>query len=174
MRYTSSQPTRGFSLVTVLVYVAIFSVLAMVIVNAFIIFKKNNRTIRTNQAIEAVAQTALERMVREIRGASAIDTTASTLGTSPGVLTLTTTDSSDNAATIQFFVSNGAIHLSENGIDQGPLSGTNVTVSSLVFRQITSTQSKAVKIEMTITSNDGSKSKNFYSTVVLRGSYPLQ
>jgi hypothetical protein len=46
-------------------------------------------------------------------------------------------------------------------------------ISNLIFRNITTSSSEAVKTEISLSIIRGgySKSNNFYSTVVLRGSY---
>jgi len=48
-----------------------------------------------------------------------------------------------------------------------------VQVTSLVFRKITTTNSTAVKIEMTLrdTKDQTSLVENFYDTIILRGGY---
>ncbi|MFA6536659.1 MAG: hypothetical protein WCT25_04510 [Candidatus Paceibacterota bacterium] len=166
----------GISLVEILIYVAVMTMFLILIVNAVQSFSKSYRSMHSAQNVELSAETALERLTREIRGATSVDTAQSTLGSSPGILFLNTTDDAGTALTVKFFLSGQVLHVSENGVDQGPLTSSAVRVTNLVFRSITATKSKAVKIELATESGSGSdyRSKSFYSTVVMRGSYPLQ
>jgi hypothetical protein len=134
------------------------------------------RSIRSSASIESNVHVVLERITREIRGASSIDTAQSTFNASPGVLTLNTTDDNGATTTIQFFMVGQTPHIKEAGIDMGPLAGAGVRVATLIFRRIATSTSEAVKIETRLESGQGInyKSTPFYSTVVLRGSYPLR
>lgn len=167
---------KGVSLVEILIYVAILTLFLILIVNMIRSFTDTYRKMRSAQNIELSAETAMERLTRATRDSSSIDTVNSTFDASPGILTLNTTDDEGLAVTVQFLLVGQELHIKESGIDVGPLTPDSARVTNLVFRQITSTQSKAVKIEMTIESGEGDSyaSKPFYSTVVLRGSYPLQ
>jgi len=104
---------------------------------------------------------------REIRQAISINTISATN------LKLNTTDSSGNAATITFTLSGTNVELRQNDVLVGNLNSTNLKVTALTFTQITTSNSSAVKIGVTVTSNRyGSlRTANFYDTLVLRGSY---
>jgi len=54
-----------------------------------------------------------------------------------------------------------------------PLTPYTVEVTSLVFRHVLGTETEAVRIEMTLETREGARtiSEDFYSSVVLRGSY---
>jgi len=157
-----------------LFYVAILIMLVLAILQSLIPLSRAFRTLSSNSSVNAVAQTALERMVREIRSATSVDLVNSTFGSSPGQLQLNTLDASGNATTIQFYMSGTSIRIKEAGVDTGPLSPATARVTSLIFRKITTSNSTAIKVEMTVESGSGASyiSKNFYVTGVLRGSYP--
>lgn len=175
-RKIRSVASRGVSLVEILIYIAIMTMFLILIVNAVQSFARVYRSMHSAQNVELSAETALERLTRETRDATGVDSGQSTLGSSPGILFLNTTDDAGVATTVKFFLADQSLHVSVNGIDQGPLTASTVRVTNLVFRLITTTKSKAVKMELTLESGSGSdyRSKLFYSTVVLRGSYPLQ
>jgi len=131
------------------------------------------RNLKAVRDVESSAVTAMNRMTREIKGASSVDGTGTSYNTSSGSLLLNTTDSSNQATTIKFYLSNGAIMMDKGGSYFGPLTGSTVNVTSLIFRPINASSSQAVKIEMNIQSNDQRNiiNKNFYNTAILRGSY---
>jgi len=164
------------TMIELILYVAILLVLAFVAVSSLIALSGAYRTMKSAQSIDTAGSLSLERMVREVRDATSVDTSQSTLGSSPGSLVLNTTDASGATTSVQFFVSGQSIHVKEAGVDKGPLTPASVRVTNLVFRQISTANSKAVKIELTLESGQAAyyRSKSFYSTVVLRGSYPVQ
>ena len=126
--------------------------------------------------LDIAAETGLERMSRDIRGATTIDTAASTLGISPGVLKLNTTMSDGSLTTVAFSLSSSTLHILEAGIDIGPITSSSTRITTLTFTKITTANSQAVKILMIVESGTSTtyRTKNFYTTVVLRNSYPLQ
>lgn len=168
--------TRGVTLIEMLVYTSILVLLVVVVIYTLITMNRLYRSIKSTARIESAVHVALERMVREVRGASSIDLTQSTLGSSPGQLTLNTTDGTGATTTVQFLMTGQTPHIKEAGVDMGPLSPADVRVTNLIFRRMTTAKSEAAKIEITIESGAGAtyRSASFYSTAVLRGSYPLQ
>lgn len=162
-------------MIELVIYVGILLTMAVAAVSSLIAIGRTYNTIQSAQRIDANAQIVLDRMGYEIRSASSVDIAQSTLGSSPGILQLNTTDDSGTAMTIQFFVSNQALRIKENGVDLGPLTASSVRVTSLIFRRITTTNSQAVKTELTLESGTGPsyRTKTFYTTTVLRGSYPI-
>ena len=165
--------SRAFSLVEMVVYVALMTMLLLLIVDVVLVLGRSYKDIKANNAIMSSAIFSLDRMVREIRNAKSIDNTGSVFGTSPGSLKLNTTDDSGNARTVQFYVQNGILEDKENGVYIGPLTLSGATVSNLVFRQINNLKSQAVKVEITVMSGVAPNlhSTNFFTTVVMRNSY---
>ncbi len=167
---------RGASLVETLIYVFVLAILLIVVVKALASFSTSFRTISSGRAVENSAIVAFERITRELRDANSVTVGQSTLGTSPGILTFATTDSSGTAKTIQFFLTNQVLHIKEDGVDMGALTYSSARVTSLIFKMISTSVSQAVRISMTLESGAGStyKSATFYDTAVLRASYPTQ
>lgn len=156
-----------------IIYIAFFAILSVITVNATILVMKSFYSLRISQNISQSATTAMERMSHEIRNAYNVDTANSTLGSSPGRLTLLTKDINGANISVEFYV-NAAnqVGLIVAGVDKGSLLAKSVTVDSLIFREITTVNSKAVKVEMTLrdTRQDTTKTVKFYDTIVLRGS----
>ena len=165
--------SRGFTIVEMIIYIAFFAVISILAINATIMTMKSFYVLRITQAVSQSATTALERMSREIRNAYDVDTVNSTLGTNPGSLTLKTKDATGLNTTIEFYVDLGSqLSLKEGAIDKGSLMVKTVTLDSLIFRLVTNTNSKAIKIEMTLRDSRSTPVKlvKFYDTIVLRGS----
>lgn len=168
-----SSRKKGFTLVEVIIYVGLLAMVLVAVVNMFVLMGTSYNFLKLSRHMQTSATTAVDRMVRDIRNAQSINIAQSTLGTSPGVLTLNTTTAADTPQTLQFYVSSGILRVKQDGGDIGPVTLPDVTISSLIFRQISTGVSQAVKIELSLSAGTGpsTRSANFYSTAVLRDSY---
>ncbi len=163
---------KGDSLIEMLIYVVLFTIFSIVFINSVMIMTKTYTRIRGNNAILDSSTSSMNRITSEIRNAVSVDSAHSTLDASPGVLTLNTTDSNGNAKVVKFDVSNGAVRLTENSVVTGNITSSNVTVTNLVFRLITTIHGYAIKVEMTLRDNKiTTHTENFYDTSILRGAY---
>lgn len=161
---------KGFTLIEVIIYSALVVIILGVLTNAILVVSNSYRRMATYRDIENGAMLAMNRMSREIKSASDINGSQTVYDNANGSLML---NLGSTATTSRFYVSGGSIILDENGVQTGSLTPSSVTVSSLIFRHIVSTSSEAVKIEVIIQGEgqNSSISKNFYNTIVLRGSY---
>lgn len=165
---------KGFSLIEVIIYTAILAIIFILVVNSLSIvikaFNQGRLAIKINNSTE----TAMERMIREIRFANDIDA-SSVLDSHPGHLVLNTFElGTENPTTAEFYIDSGKLMIKEGAASAIQLTSSDLTVTNLVFRQITaSSTSEAVKIEMTIQGASGNyqKTEDFYNTVILRGNY---
>lgn len=160
----------GYSLVELVIYISLLSIMIVIVVNTIISFTRSYHNLGALRAVEHSANDAMERISRDIRSASTVDAANSTLGSSPGVLTLIAT-AGGFSTTTKFYIQNNILKMDINGVYYGPLSLTSATVSNLVFRDLSSAVSYAVKIDMTIQATVGqvTKTKTYHSTVILRG-----
>lgn len=165
---------RGLSLIETIVYITIFAIISVLAVNSLVMVMKSFNQGRLWSRICASAETATERMTREIRLAYDIDLGLSTLNFHPGHLFLNTYDVSGAPTTIDFYLDNGILMVSEGGGAAVALTSSQVEVTNLVFRPISApSTSKAIKIELEIRGTQGNyqKTERFYNTAILRGSY---
>lgn len=163
---------RGYTLIEMIIYIAILALISALVINSLAIMIGSFGEARMLSKINSSAETAMERMSREIRSAYDVDQVASVLNSHPGDLTINIQP--DPLETARFYLESGMLKVSENGATGEPLTSSGLTVSNLIFRLITSgTVSKAVKIEMEIQGTRGNRqfSEKFYNTIILRGSY---
>ncbi|HEY4518445.1 MAG TPA: prepilin-type N-terminal cleavage/methylation domain-containing protein, partial [Candidatus Paceibacterota bacterium] len=135
--------TRGFTLAELLVYAAIMGFVLIFVIGGMISLNHSVIASRASRDVNISAATALERMVRELKDADSVLETGSTLGVSPGVLTIATDNASTTGGTMKFSLSGGQVMLTTNSTSS--LSASNVSVSRLVFYLATSTHSLAVR-----------------------------
>jgi Tfp pilus assembly protein PilW len=171
-----TKTSSGASILEMLVYVGILVIIVAAVGSAVLALSRVYRSIVSEQQIEEGGQTALERILRETRGASSIDSVNSTFASTTGKLTLNTTDSSGSATTVQFYISGQSLRVKEMGSDIGPLVPSGAKVTRFYLYSISTSVSSAVKVELTVESGTSTsyRSKNFYGTAVLRGSYVNQ
>jgi Tfp pilus assembly protein PilW len=165
--------SKGFSLVETIIYIFILTLLLVGIVNSTLLLAKSYRSVKAVRSIESSAISAMDRMTREIKDATSINTGASSLNINPGVLSLNATNASGTAEVLRFYVSGGKIMMDRNGVSVGQLTFSDSNITTLVFRSISTSTSEAVKIEMAIQSGTSTSfiTKNFYDTAILRSSY---
>lgn len=169
---THFRSRKGITIVEMIIYIAIFAFLSLATVTALITTMKSFNSLRLTQNINQSATTALERMAYEIRNAYAIDATNSTFGVNPGRLTLLTKDSQGNNTTVEFYIASNQLGMKVAGVDQGKLMVASTLLTNLVFTPISTPNSSAVKIEMSLQDSrqETIKTTKFYDTIVLRGS----
>ncbi len=159
MRIT--QKNKGYSLLELLIYIALFAVISIVLVRSLIVVMRTYASAQANRRLQNNGELIMERITREVRDAESIS--SGTFGTNPGVLALSGEDGNTT-----FSVVSDAVQVNDDGTI-GALSTNKVSVTSLVFRRITTPVGEGVKIELTLTTaNAVIKSASFYSTALLR------
>jgi len=150
----------GYSLLELLIYVALFALLSIILVRSLVTVMRTYATAQAYRALQNNGELIMERITREVRagrsisGVSQCPTTASTI---------TITDSA--ATTTTFGVSAGVVQI--GGI---PLSTSEVSVSSLALCSFTTTTGIGVKTKLVLTTTQGFvTSATFYGTTMLRG-----
>lgn len=159
---------QGFSLIEVLVYLAVTVTLAGALVTSFLSLNTVLARNATERTLTQNAQTSLERMVRGIRSADSVNLSLSTLNTSFGTLTLT-----EGATSTRFFISGGTLSMSVNGAGTGPLTDDGVIVRDVVFNRYVASTTEMVRVSLTLSTigKSASSTRTFYTSAVLRGSY---
>ncbi|MBI2100752.1 MAG: hypothetical protein HYT47_01930 [Candidatus Vogelbacteria bacterium] len=180
-RHQRCLPTRqrrvglltGYTLVEAIIYVAILAVLAVTFITLLFTMVQAYTEFRLARDLTSSAALALERLTREIRQATSVDLGLSAFGPSPGRLVLKTTDETGAPTTIDFYFSAGTLMVKEGSAAAAALTAARVTVDNLVFRQINTVESAAIKAELTLSASRGTltRTEKFYSTAGLRGSY---
>jgi prepilin-type N-terminal cleavage/methylation domain-containing protein len=163
---------KGYTLIELLVYVVIFSIVAAVVINGIILSMTSFATARVHRKLASAGLDTLERMTRETREALAVDAAGSTLDVSPGVLSLTVRDDEGDIVTQTWSIVDNALTLTEDSVVLGSVLDEDVAVINFVVREISTARSTAVKIELTLEHTvKVSQTVDFFTTVGLRGSY---
>jgi type II secretory pathway pseudopilin PulG len=160
---------HGFTLLEVLIYIGILLLALTVVVGIFFslntVFERN----RVERTLAHAAQSVLDRVIYDAYRATTVDTLNSVLNASSSRLTLT----QGAATTTAFYIATGTVMVAVNGVEEGPLLPSDVSVDALTFHHFANTFSEAVRVGLTlsVSSKAASTTQTFYTTVVLRSSY---
>jgi type II secretory pathway pseudopilin PulG len=160
----------GYSLVEMVIYISILTLIFVFAVNTLLSYSQSYRVLSALRVAEHSGVDAMERITRDIRSATSVDSVNSTFGTSPGVLTLVETTLGVSTTT-KFYAQNGILKVDINGVYFGPLTLSNASTTNLVFTLLDNTESVAVKVDVTSQGTVGNitKSKTYHSTIIVGG-----
>ncbi len=160
---------RGFSLFELLVYIAVLSIIVVVISNILISLSRSNGQSQARSEVNSAIRFAEELLQQDIKNASAVAVPAS--GNSSSTLDLTR-----NGVNIIYDLSSGVLRRTEGGV-VSPITNSNIVVNTLNFTRIEntnavfSTTNVSIKVNMTFsynsTSPDWSYSTSLENTVSL-------
>ena len=157
--------TRGVSLMELLIYIALLSVILLVISSAFISISKTGGNVDARTEVNSSARFAVNKMLQDIKSASAVSVPAAAGGTAA---TLELTVSSDN---ILYDVSSGQLRRKVNTGTPEPITSNLVTVSTPTFTRlgnyniILQSTTTAISINMTITHVNTGSDYNYSSAI---------
>jgi type II secretory pathway pseudopilin PulG len=159
---------RGFSLIEMLVYLAILMIVVGASLTLLFTLDDRIREQRANQLVVQSAQSTLEHILSSVRAADVVNTVGSTLNTTPGVLALT-----QGATTTTYAIVNGDISVTRNGVSLGSLTDEAVTVSQLRFFSYDNGDTEFVRVVFTLSAQvgDTTVTKTYRGGATLRGSY---
>lgn len=162
--------SAGFTLIEMLVYVAILGLVISVFVASFVALLRTQSQVQMNRAVLHTTTLVTDRIMRDIRNADSIDSGASVLGSSPGVLTLVM---DDDGNTVSYALDGDLLTVSENGGAAEALTPGSVSVTSLTFEQVLADASEGVHLELSFIVEEGraSTTRALTGFAVLRGSY---
>jgi type II secretory pathway pseudopilin PulG len=158
----------GFSLVEVMVYLAVLVLIAGALITTFLSLNTVLVRNKTERELTQAASVSMERIVRAIQSADSVNMGLSTLDTNASILTLTATPT-----TTQFYLTDDTLMMSEDGTEVGPLTSDSVSVQSFVANRFMGSTTEMVRVALTLSaqSNTSSSTRTFYTSAVVRGSY---
>jgi type II secretory pathway pseudopilin PulG len=162
--------TNGYSLVEIVIYISILTLIFVFAINTLLSYSQSYRILSALRVAEHSGVDAMERITRDIRSATSVDSANSTFTTSPGVLTLIETTSGVSTTT-KFYIQNGVLKVDVNGSYFGPLTLSTASTTNLVFTLLNNGVSTAVKTDITVRASVGgvTKSKTYHSTIIVGG-----
>lgn len=159
------------SYIEIIIYASVLGMITLVMINGVLALTGSYRNLSVMRNIEHTAMDVLERLSRDIRGATSVNAAQSVFNSSNGILTLVSTDSGVSTTT-KYYLANGVVNLDVNDVFSGPLSSVSSTITDMTFYLISTENSSAVRIDLTVQSTDGNitKVKTYHNTVTLKQS----
>lgn len=160
---------KGFSILEILIYLSLFTIISIVVINSFIIVMSTFARIRINHDLLNSGSNVMDRITYEIHQAKNIDI----INSSSEVLVLNNLDSLGNITIVKFIKEGESLNLYRNDVLVGNLLNQNISLNLLSFDNIITTNSEGVKIKIVLaySSKNIDKVESFYNTVILRGAY---
>lgn len=171
---------KGYTLVEMLLYVALLGVITVVIVGIFFTISRTNSRVISLIEINSNAYSAMDRMVYEISSANNIYLPTSNFtnynynGAKAKQFSLVTKQAvpaNETDAYIDFYLENNAIFMKQDGVTPIALTSSNVKVESLNFYYYKNGTRESVKIDFTVSPNNilnPNLKINLVTTVALR------
>ncbi|MBI2120993.1 MAG: type II secretion system protein [Parcubacteria group bacterium] len=166
--------TKGYTLLETIAYIAIFIIVMVAVLDMLLTLSKSFSRVRAYNEVRVDGMSVVERIAREVRTAGSVNILGSDFDAHPGNLLINTTDAAGTAKTIEFYWNSTAknMNIIDNGVDKGALNGSSTEITSIVFRNASTTKGEAIKIELTLQSKRTTAiAAKFYDTIVMRGGY---
>lgn len=159
----------GFTLVELVVYIALASIFLVGLISFSTTVITTGEETEINQTVMRDAQFAMSKIIEQIREASDVNAGSSTFGAHPGVLTLNTTNPTNDPTV--FDLSGAILQMKQGGGAAMPLLDSSLEVTNLVFTDLSRTNyTKNIKIDLTVRHKNFGQSPIANAEVVLSGS----
>ncbi|MDB5204285.1 MAG: hypothetical protein JWP09_313 [Candidatus Taylorbacteria bacterium] len=166
-----NKKARGYSIIETVIYISLMAVLIGVITTVINMLLVANGVVKATRRVENSSIAFSDKIIREIRAASGASlVTSYPYDNDELTLTIPTTS---GTRTSRFYRSGDRIMLDDNGVQTGPITLSNMQVTSLHFKIMSTTTSQAIKYEVVMEGPTSTPdvSEKFYGTAVLRGYY---
>jgi len=157
--FSKSKLLTGFTLLELLIYVAILAILTVGIASAFLSVNRGRGQVEARSETNTNLQFAIEKISRDLKSASSV-TTPATAGSSSDTLVMTLSGS-----TITYSVSSGQLKRQVNSETPETITSDKVTVATPTFTRLENTNTvlnkTVVSIEIDITMSYNSTSPDY-------------
>lgn len=169
MKNILAKKTKGFSLIEIIVYVAVFIILVTSLVSFVGSLNSARLKNKTDLEIQYQGKNIIRTITQTIRNSRSIDFPA--LSQSSDTLTVV----SDGPATSTFSIDNGILVVTENGGPPIPLHNNLVNIESVVFSNLSKPSTPGtVHIEFTLSGATTSIQENYQSDINFWGSASIR
>ena len=158
---------KGFTMVEIIVALAIFSLVVLFIMSLLFWFNYYNAKTKADREVVENARRAMDIIAYEIKGAQAVyfpTTTANQLS----LRTFRYAPLGEQEAYIDFFVCGTGLCLKKESQSPILLTSSSVSVSNVAFSRVVNGSTVSVKMAMTVTDAHSTASVDVASTVALR------
>jgi prepilin-type N-terminal cleavage/methylation domain-containing protein len=143
---------KGFTLIEIMVYVAIIGLVVITFVNFSLSVADAGSKAYVEQEVQANARLALDIFRQRVMAANGINIGTSIFGSDPGTLSLSMANGTINPTIFSLSSDNGSLQIAEGVGSPIALTSNRVKVTNLVFTNLTSPNNKRenIKIDLTL------------------------
>lgn len=176
-RTHTKEKKQGITLLEIVIYVAIFGIIAVIISNFLIQVVRAYNIARAEREVISNGRLLLETVTKSIAEAQEIYSPTSVFANDTGQLALATksgVEPEHQTTYVDFWIDNGRLWMKKEGSSAIPLSGVSVRVSKFRLDRISQGLGRdAVKITMRVDywNQSYSSTITINTTTALRGSY---
>jgi len=167
----------GFTLIEVLVYVAVLSIIVLAVSSFFLWTVRSNTKAMVMRETLYNAERAMMVMTQEIKEAKSIYTPTSVFNTHPGQLSLETTKYSppgEETTYIDFYLCDSQLCFKKEFQNPNALTSDRVEVTNLVFYQIVSGGAPSIQIDLEVKYKNLANRPEYQASVNLKSTASLR
>ncbi len=178
MNQESRIKNQGFSLIEMLFYIAIVTVLGGVVIILIFALINGFSKVLTKKEILNNARTSMDRMLNEIKYAVSVYAPTSDFVGNPGHLSLESAISipqNDKRTYVDFYIVSGRLFLKREGKSAEVLTTEKINITSLKFDHYNATaSSEAVGITLTFEQNPANPAPELQNKITLQSTAALR
>lgn len=160
------------SLIEILAYVALFSILSTILIAGIVTAARTFFVVRAERAVITSGNTALDTITNTIRFGERLDTAPSVFDVSPGRIAVVNRLDNLTTETVEIRAESNRLALYRDGVSEGFITPTSVVVQSFIVRRLLSGTHEGIRVELALRDvRSYVSTSNFYTTVILRGTY---
>jgi len=168
---------KGFTLIEMLIYIAVLSIIILAVSSFFLWTVRSNTKAKAMRETQDNARRIMEIMTSEIKEAKNIYTPTSIFDSHPGQLSLETTKylpEGETKSYIDFYLCEERLCLKKESQNPITLTSDQVKVSNLVFTQIVSGEIPSIQIDLRIDFKDTTGRPEYQASVNLKSTASLR
>lgn len=166
---------RGFTLVELLIYIAIFAFLAVGFVSFSIALSNVKAKALVSSEVQSNGRVALGLITQRIKSANGVNLGTSAFGVDPGVLSLSMASSTLNPTIIDLDQNDGRVRIKEGLQPSVFVTSDSVKVTNFMFTNLSSLSSREnIRVEMNIEYDNPSGDVEYQFSQNLRSAASLR
>ena len=176
-RFKIQDSRIGFTLMEILVYIAVLSIVIVAIISFVLWFTHSNTKAKVMRETLDNARRAMEIMSSEVKEAKSVYTPTSIFDSHPGQLSLETSKylpEGEKTSFIDFYLCDNRLCLKKESQDPVALTSDSMEVNKLVFTRILSGESPSIQIDLTIDYKNPTNRPEYQASVNLTSTASLR
>lgn len=163
---------KGFSVAEIVVYVSLFAIVSLFVVNSLISSSVSFAKTRSNRSLMKNGTLIMERISRELNNANNLSVSGNVFNLHPGEISFSVLDENDVFVEKSFYINEDGRLVLSSGDDTLLVSNENIEIVNFVFRQINAPLD-TIRVELLIRDKRDRSLKvvSFYNTLIIKGSY---